>query len=295
MSARPRILLVNDTSAESNPGCRAASGVITEMLSRRGKVSVKLPLGYRTESFKSVQGVRKRCVVKRGGYFNSCDNDCTKVDVSGWESVAAQEYGGASELNTLLADVDEVFVNAEGSVHHNFPRALSVLALTRQCIALGKPTYVLNSSIMAMDAELLKCSLEGAAMIHSRESLSADYVSTVVPNVEVVVAPDLAFASIESAQILPLPKQREGVLVTQGVLGTPKQLQFLLPELVSRMGTVSYLTIGDKAENEDFLRICRENGVEEISADTQNLAQLLSMLQQYKVVVSGRHHVNIFC
>lgn len=295
MLTGPRILLVNDTSSESNPGCRAASTAITRMLSTRGQIAVKLPLGYGADFFKAVPGVRRRCVLKRDGFFNTYDELVTEVEIDCWRRAAEEAFGAGQEFAEALAQVDEVFVNAEGSVHHNFPRALSVLALCRQSALAGKPLYVLNASLMAMDSGLLNESLAGAALIHLRESLSADYLRSQIPDAATLCVPDLAFAGAGMRAQTAQQINPKGILVTPGVLGTPKQLGFMLEQLCRYPEPLRFLGIGDNAEAEEFRDLCAGFSVEMIPAGALSISDLLQLLRSHKLVVSGRHHINIFC
>ena len=150
---------------------------------------------------------------------------------------------------------------------------------------------------MAMDQRVLATALQGVSLFHARESLSAGYVSHLCPDLLVRRCPDLAFnIDIGSETGTHKSSTRKGVvLVTPGVLSTPQQLDDLI-KLISPLSTQTiFLSIGDGGESPLFFDICDGNRVSIVKSSEYTWQKIVELLSSCDLVVSGRHHINIFC
>lgn len=68
---------------------------------------------------------------------------------------------------------DIVLVNGEGTVHHGKPAAADLVALGPHCAALAKPAYMINATIQANGAEMMRA-LAAFAGCWVRESQSVE-------------------------------------------------------------------------------------------------------------------------
>ena len=292
-----RFLLINDTSKESNPGCRAASSTFLESLRVRGEIVARIPVGNGVRAFAELEGVRRRCVIKETGAFSHYDEIVTEINVGDWQGCAEGLFRNDPILRSALEDCDEIVVNAEGTIHHNLPRAVALLGLIAFAGRMGKPLIVINATVMAMDPNLLREAFRSVTFVHVRESDSQRYLRSVCPKLHIVQCPDLAFGAAPDkmeADRSFRSSSPQGVLFTTGVFGTGKQFEVLANALLPHFESLAFLAVGDGGEAQELPELCESYGIRFINCAELDWWEVLELLKAYELVVSGRHHINIF-
>lgn len=298
-SAPRAILLVNDTSATNNPGCKAAVASIQDAygMTASGVSWNSLPLGYWAEAFRAMARRSRDVVVKEAGRYPVWKaGDYPPLDLARWDETREELWKADSELRRSFDGAELVVVNGEGSIHHDLPRALALLALCATCAEAGLPVHLVNCSIQSMDTALLRRVLPTMEAIHVREQLSARVVTDTGRTPLVTV--DLAFlADMEERAAPELPAMINpacACLLSSGVLVNPQALSNQIDVLRKAGLDPVYFAIGDGGEIDCASKVCGEAHIPMVRADSVPWRSLLEYLSRYVVAVSGRHHLNIF-
>lgn len=292
-----RILLVNDTGNLPNPGCRAvrkAYKLLFDQHIEQTVINASIPVNYWIKHFREICLKGSDAVIKQSGSFTAPVESVSDVDISEWEKIRLSLTEKDLDLKNALNTCDVVVINGEGSIHHNSVRTLSILALAKTAIEAGKKTLLLNSTIQAVMPELLQDVLSRLDFIHVREQASQDYLKKL--NIGSHFLPDLAFYALEEESIpkLRLLDAKIHVLVTGGVLIDEDGLNNIFDAVESIKMRSVYLSIGDGGETSLARKICEERDIPMVEAKKIGVKELIGFIKQFKIGISGRHHINIF-
>lgn len=296
-SPQRRILLLNDTGALGNPGCRAVRKAYKIMFGREvhtAQITATLPASYWSEPFREMALSGKASIVKPSGAFPHASNFAPELDLSQWDETRRRLAQTDSAFASTLASADIVVVNGEGTIHHNSLRALGLLAMTKCAVQTGKKVLLMNATIQHMATELLLDVLPMVELIHARET--ATYNTLRQLNLNPILAPDLAFLALdeETTPRIRMLDCNDHVLVTAGVTVNRESLKMLFNGVQSAGMKAVYLSIGDGGESALAMEVCRETSVPFVDAATIGVKELIGFLRQFPLAISGRHHINIF-
>lgn len=296
MSSATKVVVANETGYTSNPGCRAVRRGISRLMELSDvRVSGSLPLGFWAAEFTELAPARETWLIRRDGKFSSGTEEAAPINVARWKQIRNVLLQRDDVFFKALEGVDTLVVNGEGTLHHNFPRALALLAMISIAAEWGKRVALLNSTIQAMDPKLLMEVLPSLGFCHVREQRTLLAISRFQP--AAFAAPDLAVLAM---RVMEPPyrarSQADGkrVLVSYGVLVNEKMLRALLRSVKGCGLEPIYLSIGDGGETALATRVCAEEGVPLVHAGEINLRRLLELLSSSALAVSGRHHINLF-
>lgn len=296
MSPATKVLVANETGHTSNPGCRAVRRGVSRLLALSGvRGNATLPLGFWESHFTELAPPRETRLRRQEGKFSSGTEEAVAIDIDRWRQTRNELVRRDVMFSKSLEAVDVLVVNGEGSLHHNLPRALALLAMMSAATATGRSVALLNSTIQAMDRELMKEVLPTVSFCHVRENRTMQGVKEFQP--AVFTAPDLAVLAM---RLMPPPHRTKShingkrILVSYGVLVNEKMLRSLL-QTVTRCGLEPvYLSIGDGGETAVATKTCEELDVPLIHAGEISLDRLLEVLASSALAISGRHHINLF-
>jgi hypothetical protein len=294
---RTRVLLLNDTGRFPNPGCRAVrKGYKILFRDHLPYVTLahSIPAGYWTDAFRSIAPSSRSLVISEGEFFARTSTIAPAVDTAEWEHIRQRLLGEDRSFRECIKEADIVLVNAEGSVHHNGPRAISVLALALSAAELGKPVLVLNATIQAMEQALLAAVLPKVRLIHSREpATNADLQAC---GYQSVLAPDIGVLGMgeASAPRIRLLDGSNHVLVTAGVLAQTAGLLDLFRTIRALGRRPCYLSIPDGGDGSRSQQTCDAADVPFVDATELGVKEMVGFLRQFSLVISGRHHINLF-
>ncbi len=288
-----RILLVNDTGQTSNPGCQAASrGVRRAYAQLTGSCEFRsLPLGYGVDPFRALAAAPRDCVVREADRFAHGRDVTPSVDVDRFgESVLTLEKSDP-ELAALAEWADLVVVNGEGSLHHQFPRALALMALLR-VFSKRVAVHLVNSTLQGVQASLWQFVSQELAGVHVRDSRSAAFVRE--QGQEPLLTPDLALFELEVPPVISATSSiARRVLLTSGVLVTREGLHAQLEVLRHQEFEPVYLCIGDGGEEKIVREVCGEE-TPVVAAGPLGPSGVMRLASEFPLAVSGRHHINLF-
>lgn len=296
-SPQQRVLMLNDTGALANPGCRAVRKAYKLIFGREiqgGQITATLPVSYWGEPFRELALGGKASIDNEPGAFPHAAGLVPELDLDRWDKARRQLVQSDAAFASCLQATDIVLVNGEGTIHHNSLRALGLLALTKSAIEAGKKVLLLNATIQQMSPALLKDVLPMVDLIHVRESASFHALRQL--NLNPILAPDLAFLALDdvSDPKISLLDSRDHILVTAGVTANRDSLQTLFNGVKSTGKKPVYLSIGDGGETALATEVCREMSVSFVDAGTLGVKELVGFLRQFPAAISGRHHINIF-
>jgi len=304
-----KLLLLNDTGDNVNPGCKAVTAAIHRLYRARyhGAQFRALPVGYgipRQSSpaspswWSSTVRTLRRWVASPTpcAVFPRWRAEAPAVASSVWRRHLALANADP-ELAALGRWADLVVINGEGTVHHNLPRAVLLLAQAAVLLQRGLPLHFINATIQAMDRSTLDHVLPKAALLHVRERRSAEYLRQQL-GIAPLVAPDLAYAYFDPEP--PGPPMdanlgRADCLISTGVSTEDCSLVLAL-ECARRAGLhPAYLALSERSELNTARRVCARYDVPLILPSAVRLSGMVPFLRHFRLVVTGRHHLAIFC
>lgn len=290
-----RILLLNDTGRTTNPGCRAVRHALDLAYNTNGRAIVaSLPVGYWAKSFRGLSETL-RGVERRPGMFARGREEGPFCSFDDWAAIQAQLSVEDYEYASVLQKIDHVIVNGEGSFHHNAPRALGLLALMKTALDTGKKVSLINTTIQAMGAELIRAVLPRLDLIHVRDERSRRELQDQM-GIQSQVTTDLAFLAMLECKDTTWHclNSHDYVLVTAGVTAQEPALNALLDAIKHVGKQAVYFCIGDGRERDLAVRVCGPKNVPVVDAHDIPWEETASFLRQFPIAISGRHHVNIF-
>jgi hypothetical protein len=293
-SRKPALLWANNTGMTSNPGCQAVARGLDKIFAGNFSSQESLPLGYWAASFKPIATMPSQCVKRSPRHFPAWIEGNTGVAHQAWENIRLELVKSDNSFIQKLYACDTFIVNGEGSIHHNLPRALALLAMIKTAKVMEKPVYLLNSTIQAMDRNILSDALDGVKLIHAREPMTYSYLAEM--GFDVTLAPDIALLGLgsqknSSARFFVSPKN---CLVTLGVTACKETIESVLIDVRSAGFYPVYFCIGDAKESDIAEDCCSSLHVPLVRACDISLDTLLSFLDQFTFAISGRHHINLF-
>lgn len=290
-----RALLINDTGDTDNIGCRAVKKSLLSLLEDTTNIVESIPVGYGQEFFEAIASKSKDWI-DRDSLLPKNKEYTSTLNYSEWNKIRINEFS-EDQYTKRCDEFDVVIVNAEGSIHHDSKRALALLAQIKTFKDLGKKIIILNATIQDISPELLRESLIGVDLIHARESYTMKYLNqNGIPN---VLSDDLANIFISKSPdytIKSLFNENNGknCLISQGVLANEKTIKQSIHIVRKNKMTPYYLSMGDGNEDAVARAVCEEMDVQFISSSSLLLEDVCAFLKQFDLVVSGRHHLNLF-
>ncbi|MCG3748310.1 MULTISPECIES: ATP-binding cassette domain-containing protein [Vibrio] len=290
-----RALLINDTGLTENIGCRAVRAAIEKLISNKIDIVESSYVGYGQEYYSNIASPSSDWIDRTNDYpkYKSISS---ALNYDEWESIRVEQKDNDSYL--LKSDnYDLIIVNAEGSIHHNSKRALAILAQIKNYTEIGKKVIVLNATISDMSEDVLKSSLNNVDFIHVREKYSQSYLQSL--GLKCTLSTDIAKISISESHKFVIntglinPKMKN-CLVSLGVLANEISIKNTLNIVQGSGYTPYYLSMGDGNEFKVAAKVCAELGVDIIESKNLILDDVPSYLKQFDMVVSGRHHLNLF-
>lgn len=309
-----KILLINDTSEDNNPGCKATVSGLNSLFNSND-IIYRYPktFGYKyfLNCYKNLQNKKGPLIRRFYHVINKLNLKKTlnfdygepKVSLNLWIHALEKLEWQESIFLKILIDVDKVILNMEGTIHHNSIGGVTLLAIAYLAKKHDKKVLMVNGSIQAMDEELLSMVLKQVDYISVREPLSLRYLDSI--GIKAHLAADCAFLSninVEfdfSKRIEKL--SRNSCLFTPGILASDyknnhryiedikEQLSLMIDEGINLV----YFRV-DQSEGENILFLMKELKIPIIYSSEIPWSSIGSFLQKFKMIISGRYHILIF-
>ena len=309
-----KVLLINDTRAELNPGCQATvSELISFVHANTNNAKIEtIAHGDSYDAFNHSNIYLYKKKEKLKNYYIRIGN---KLKLFKKSKIKASTFnfnlweGALSHISQFtkdkIAQSDLVIVNMEGTIHNNRVGGFALLGLAYFAKTQGKKVAMVNGSYQNMPEELTKSVLNRFDFISVREIESYKYLKS--NEIDLNLIPDFAFrAKIDEkiekiGSITKLVKNKK-CLYTVGVLGAfPNQKNGInLNQITKHINTIKkmgYSPIFLKIEEaENYIESHLSNlGVSTISYNNGiKYSNMGSVLSEFDLLVTGRYHIGIF-
>lgn len=312
------ILFINDTTISRHPGSTATVQGIYNMLTTKKTNIYSLPVGYGYPILAECRGdfnkekglskaprlslVKAKSLIKKINhlYTKETSNNSLTNTTNIKEFSADAWYSTIDQLNkepffdNILQWSDAVIINGEGTIHHNYYGAQTLLALAAIATERKKPTMLINSTIESIDEILIKESLSKISYISVRDNYSKMYLESHL--IKCSLHPDAAFSNKYSKfpinHTIP-PKEKPSCLISAGIEKSTHLASNLI-KIAKRNGYEPVYCCLDSADDSAY-RYCRDNNIKIIHYATIPWWFYPDFLNQFDLCISGRHHLNVFC
>ncbi|WP_026935495.1 polysaccharide pyruvyl transferase family protein [Christiangramia echinicola] len=294
-----RVLIINDTRIENNPGCHATVNSLIDFVSDTLTESniETLPLGEGYEFFLRKDLFRK----KKFSFLRPRYRIKNEFQYTLWERVVLGTF--RNKYSPFLQKFDLIIINMEGTIHHNSIGGLTLLAFCNLASLCEKKIAMVNGSYQEMDEKFLNILSKRVHFLSLRESISYDILSAKLDNINII--PDFAL----NANIFEVyrgthsfSKHVNYCLYTPGVLGAyPQQKNGRSLEKISQdineIKKLGYVPVFLKIEQKENIieKFLLNKGIKCYSVDDQlNSTNIGSFLEEFDIVITGRYHIGIF-
>lgn len=274
------VVLLNDTRADTNPGCQATVSTLVRQLGAGldARVTTR-PRGEGYQHFAPLAGTSRA---------HAAD--------AWYHAVSALAHD--AELSAALAAADLVVANLEGTFHHHTVGALALGGAMALAHRLGRPLWAINGTVEAIEPWLLAATLMPAAHVAVREPRSARWLRA--RGLVATSAADAAFLAETFVARDSRPSAPRAVCYTPGVLhGTAVAPDAAVHEVLGDLETLraagwtpTFVQLEDREAS--LADAARRRGFAVDDARTVAWPSFGAYLRRFGLVVSGRYHVLIF-
>jgi polysaccharide pyruvyl transferase WcaK-like protein len=271
-----RVALINDTSLTNNPGCRYTIENLVRIFQLNGyQVIHRFPFGFGYELCedsllsripKQLNTIKSRILFKR---FRRLISDA------------------------VIANIEGVIVNGEGSIHDGSIAEFLILELCRFFKDLGKKVILVNCTLQNLTFRSLRILKNDVDYLCVREMRSMVYLAQNHIKAQLgsdALFLDESFKRVESSH----HRQRKMCVYTPGVLSRKMSFREIENQL-EYYKNHNYQLIYLPVELEDLVHISNalDFGMEIAPFPTQSKGELVDLLSSANVVLSGRYHIAI--
>lgn len=312
MGVRMKYVLFNDTSHTNNPGCQGTVDCLRTLFADSGMTCLRsYPVGFGAQRF---QGASSPALPEKSYSKLKCSRALFRrrphlftENALGWDylplpfdrpvwEAAARDL--ERDYRDLFSDGDAVVINGEGTIHHNYSGAVTLVAWARAAARCGLPVLTVNCTIQAMDPFLLDELFIASKIVAVREirtfnDLAARGYRSIQASDALFAWPNSDLNSRAGESLF----GRKRCIYSPGVLTahngmTESVVGMHIQKLLASGWSVSYLTV--ELEDEKFEPIARRAGASIYPLRRWTPGGLKSMLQEHDLVISGRYHIIIF-
>jgi polysaccharide pyruvyl transferase WcaK-like protein len=298
-----KVLLINDTRIETNPGCHATVNELISFIKEHLNVSKleTIPVGTSYNIF-------ERNDLYSPSFFHKVKNKILShnflyFNLSKWKKIARNSL--PEKIKQKIGSSDIVIINMEGTIHHNSIGALTLLAFVYYSYLKRKKVAMVNGSYQEVNNKLTNFVLKKVDFFSVRESFSYKYLNKKFKKIKLI--PDFAFkANIYEehfeSDIFFKSSNESRCLYTPGVLAVyPEKkngIDFIqIEDHITQIRSIGFEPYFLKIEeNEKFIEEKFKNlGVKTISySDGVSYKNIGGLLKSFDLLVTGRYHIGIF-
>lgn len=293
-----KYMLVNDTRGTNNPGCHGTVACLREVLESSGMVlSDSLPVSYGADLFGGCQKNSLPRFMLR--WFKSKGNSRPTspwashepaVDIQAWQKA---KLALAERLDGRMESVAAIIINGEGTLHHNQPSALAILAVAELAKEAGLRVEIVNATIQAMSENLLRRVIAHCDRVTVREPISQRYLKR--RGIVAELIPDCLF--LHQPSNLPDPPHDPTAAYTPGVLALTGYFQATeISEQIAHLQedghAVTYF--GIEHGDEVGFPVAERLGASISPIAAIRWTDMSGWLAGHHRIVSGRYHIDVF-
>lgn len=202
------------------------------------------------------------------------------------------------EIIRKIDQSDVVILNGEGTLHHDHRNVLSLMALLKLAQLRNKPTAVVNATLQALHPQFLEQVIKKSTKVVVRDRASFSYLQK--EGVPCDLGADCAFysdfrAGLEGSDLPRLDPKQKNCFITagaRGVLNRSKIIYKIIMWAKKRGYSVYYLSL--TSADTKLANYLQNAGVPGITFPPDAWPYIIPFLKQAHLIVSGRHHINIF-
>jgi len=292
-----RVVIFGSTVNEVHMGCKALTGGL-ELLVREvwgndaviQHVSHKLisPIFY--ENFIA----EKTLKINKLKTFFKRKNRTLVVNKSydRWKNAFVKMFSQDVYLKLTIQNADCIIINVEGTIHHEAVLGQQMLAIGKMATELGKEVYWVNFSVEKENKDILIDALRGAKSISAREENSYNYLKGLGLNVKQSFDTALLANYSDLIKKSRFDEDDNYCLFTGSNVKKYDLVQ--IARTIESKGLIPvYLPMGLN-DYQDLVKI-KKNNIKYYELGELKYTEILSIIKNFKFVVSGRHHLNVFC
>lgn len=214
-----------------------------------------------------------------------------KRDYKTWKEAYLSMLQNDIFLNLTIKNSDLIIINVEGTIHHKSLLGHQMLAIGKMASDLDKKVFWVNFSVQDEDESILLSALKNATKISAREVNSFNYLSSLGLTVE------QSFDTAICANY-EINKFNTKLDLGKACLFTGSNVKkYDLVEIANQITllglTPIYLPLGLNDYND--LQLIKKNNINYFDYLEISPKQIVNIISQVEMVVSGRHHLNVFC
>lgn len=292
-----RIVVFGSTINEVHIGCQALTDGLDSLIKEKwGKdviiqhVSHKLLSSYFYENILVDKPNNKN---KFSAFFKKGERSLlVSKSYSDWKKAYAKMYSNDIYLKLTIQHADYVVVNVEGTIHHQALLGHQMLAIGKMATELGKDVHWVNFSVEKENKEILCDALKGAISISAREKNSYSYLKSLGLNVKQSFDTAL-LANYSNATVKSRFNENENYCLFTG--SNIKKYDLVeIAKIIETKGLIPvYLPMGLN-DFSDLDKI-KNNNIRYFKLGEIKFEDVVNLIKNFKFVISGRHHLNIFC
>jgi hypothetical protein len=327
-----KTIFANDTSGTSNPGCQGTvHGLLQTAQSRGLEIVSRLPLGYGYSLFQRLAPVTpgrsfharvaakivsraSRAWRREHGHASSRETtSLVQTDVLCPDRWQAGTKTLSDRVGPIWKQADLLLINGEGTIHHDAVGARTLLAMCVVARELGLQVAIVNCSIYDLHPLLLEPLRSSVNLLSVREPLSGAWLSQ--QGIASDQSADSLFTALSECGslgklLVDVDSQGKFRLLQQR-LGLPERFSLYTPGVLSGSGSIHsdyvrrdvtalrqsgvpvvYYVV--EAEDERLASAAVEAGAMVLPLGSLTWRDVVPVLRQASVVISGRYHINIF-
>ena len=196
-------------------------------------------------------------------------------------------------LKLTIQSSDIVIINVEGTLHHKGLLGHQLLAIGALAVKLNKPVYWVNVSVESEDDEIIKKAFSGARQVSVRDKFSYSYLMKL--GVNAVLAFDTAVLADYVENNIVIDNFLPDVPFCLFTGSNVKEFDLLNHAKVIYSHGIKPLYIPLGLNDYDDLNILKENNISCLDYGQLDFTDVIALIKKSEFVISGRHHLNIFC
>lgn len=276
MEAKLKAILFNATDlVDKNPGCRATLSGLREVIPF--SIIQEYPLGF---GYKYISDKKGPAIFSDTLYIK--------------KQIKKVMSGVKNELSNV--QVSEIIINAEGSIHSNSKGAITLCAIAHFFIKAGKRVHIVNGTIFNLHRILLDI-INECQSVFVREIRTEQYLNR--NNIKCKLVYDCAFMLVKptvNSILLGSCLYTPGVLFNHNKdmneLTVDGLVRAHFSNISESYAKPTFLLIEDKEER--LARIWSSLGGAVIDSRNLSINDLIKIMAEFEVLISGRYHILLF-
>ena len=294
---KKRIVIFGSTKEDVHIGCHALTNGLENLIKKKyssNEILIQhINLKYLSPVFHktilSTSAISKKQLFKKI-IFRQTSLDLTyNQSTFTWLNAVDQLHEKDFYIKYIIESADVVIINGECIIHHGKLLGRQLLAIGYISEKLNKVVHWVNFSTQNENEDILKIALGKSKHIAVREPYTFDYLAKM--NISTIQSFDTAVLAEFKDDFLKTTYSNQNFCLF--TLSTLKE--YSLKDILSVIKALDlkpfYIPIGQN--DIYFLRKIKKLGISYINLNAIQFPNIISFIQQFQLVISGRHHLNL--